>query len=58
MAIINATLVQGSELKTAENAAATYIADKVVYSVGTLTITQRQLITGGLCFLAAWALKD
>lgn len=58
MAIINATLVQGSELKTSESSTTTYVADQVVFSLGGVKFTQRQLIASGVCFLAAWALKD
>lgn len=58
MAIINSALVQGSELKTSDSSTTTYVADQVVFSLGGVKFTQRQLITGGVCFLAAWALKD
>lgn len=58
MSIINSTVTQGAEIKTSETASTTYIADEVIFSVGSVAVTQRQLITGAFCFLAAWALKD
>lgn len=58
MAIINSTVTQGAEIKQTDASTTVYVADQVVFTVGGISLTQRQLITGGICFLAAWALKD
>lgn len=58
MAIISPTVTQGSEIKTSETSTTTFVADQVVLTLGGVQLTQRQLVAGGICFLAAWALKD
>lgn len=58
MAIISASVTQGAELKTSDQSTTTFVADQVMFTLGDVNITQRQAITGVVCFLAAWALKD
>lgn len=58
MAIIQPGVVQGAELKTSESAATEFVADQVLFNLGTIKISQRQAITGALAFLVAWAVKD
>lgn len=58
MAIISSSVVQGSEIKTSDAAQVTYIADKTLFTVAGVAITQRQSIAAGVGFLAAWLLKQ
>lgn len=57
MAIIDAQVTQGAELKTSSTATQSYVADRVMFDVGGLRVTQNVAIALGLGLLVGALVK-
>lgn len=57
MAIIDAQVTQGVELKTSSAATQSYVADRVMFDVGGLRVTQNVAIALGLGLLVGALVK-